>query len=82
MEDELALAGTVVTYLDRAKLATREVRTGPEAVAEVRDWVRDRWCWTWDCPGGDGLHVCQRMRVISDCYIIMLTARTNEEDTH
>jgi DNA-binding response OmpR family regulator len=29
-------------------------------------------------PGLDGLEVCRQVRTFSDCYIIMLTARTHE----
>jgi DNA-binding response OmpR family regulator len=32
-------------------------------------------------PGMDGLEVCRQVRTFSDCYILMLTARTEETDT-
>jgi DNA-binding response OmpR family regulator len=31
-------------------------------------------------PGLDGIEVCRQVRTFSDCYVIMLTARTDEVD--
>lgn len=81
VEDELVLAGTVMNYLDRAGFAARAVHTGGEAVDEVRNWGPDLVVLDLGLPGMDGLEVCRQVRVFSDCYIIMLTARADEEDT-
>jgi DNA-binding response OmpR family regulator len=31
-------------------------------------------------PGLDGIEVCRRLRTFSDCYVVMLTARSEEVD--
>jgi DNA-binding response OmpR family regulator len=31
-------------------------------------------------PGLDAIEVCRQVRTFSDCYIVMLTARTEEVD--
>lgn len=31
-------------------------------------------------PGMDGVEVCRQIRGFSDCYILMLTARSSEDD--
>ncbi|WP_425308270.1 response regulator [Ammonicoccus fulvus] len=38
------------------------------------------WCWIWGLPGLDGIEVCRRLRGFSECYVLMLTARGDEED--
>lgn len=81
VEDELVLAGMVVNYLARAGLDAQAVHTGTEAVSVVRDWAPDVVVLDLGLPGLDGLEVCRQVRVFSDCYVIMLTARADEEDT-
>ena len=31
-------------------------------------------------PGLDGIEVCRQLRTFSDCYVVMLTARSDEVD--
>lgn len=81
VEDELVLAGTVVNYLARAGFEARAVHAGMAAVAAVREWAPDVVVLDLGLPELDGLEVCRRLRVFSDCYVIMLTARADEEDT-
>ena len=75
------LAGTVVNYLSRAGFEARAVHTGPAAVSAGRDWTPDVVILDIGLPGLDGLEVCRRLRAFSTCYIIMLTARADEQDT-
>ena len=81
VEDERVLAGTVVNYLGRAGFDTRAVHTGPDAVAVALEWSPDVVVLDLGLPGLDGIEVCRRLRTFSTCYVIMLTARTEEEDT-
>ncbi len=81
VDDEPVLAGTVVNYLDRAGFDARAVHTGAEAVAVAREWAPDVVVLDIGLPGLDGLEVCRRLRRFSTCYVIMLTARADEEDT-
>ncbi len=81
VEDELVLAGMVVNYLNRAGFVARAVHTGSEAITLVREWAPDVVVLDLGLPGLDGIEVCRRLRGFSDCYVIMLTARADEEDT-
>ncbi len=81
VEDEPVLAGTVVNYLNRAGFEARAVPTGTEAVPAVREWSPDVVVLDLGLPGLDGIEVCRQLRGFSDCYVIMLTARVEEDDT-
>lgn len=81
VEDEPVLAGTVVNYLARDGFASKAVHTGTEAIEVIRDWTPDVVILDIGLPGMDGLEVCRRLRAFSTCYVIMLTARADEEDT-
>ncbi len=81
VEDEPVLAGTVVNYLGRAGFDARAVHTGPDAVAVAREWSPDVVVLDLGLPGLDGMEVCRRLRTFSTCYVIILTARVEEEDT-
>ncbi len=81
VEDELVLAGVVVNYLLRAGFDARAVHEGAEAVSAVREWMPDVVVLDLGLPGLDGLEVCRQLRVFSNCYVIMVTARADEEDT-
>lgn len=81
VEDELVLAGTVVNYLARAGFEARAVHNGTEALSVAREWLPDVVVLDLGLPGMDGIEVCRQLRDFSDCYVIMLTARVDEDDT-
>ncbi len=81
VEDEPPLAELVRTYLDHAGLAVRLCGTGTEAVAVAREWDPDVIVLDLGLPGMDGIEVCRVIRTFSDCYVVMLTARSDEVDT-
>ena len=81
VEDEPPLADLVRTYLEHAGLAVQLRDTGPDAVAAVRDWAPDVVVLDLGLPGMDGIEVCRLIRTFSDCYVVMLTARSDEVDT-
>lgn len=81
VEDERVLAGTVVNYLGRAGFDARAVHTGNEAVSCAREWSPDVVILDLGLPGIDGIEVCRELRTFSTCYVIILTARVEEEDT-
>ena len=80
VDDETALAAMVCTYLQRNGFATTHVTTGPDAVRVARDLGPDVIVLDLGLPGLDGIEVCRQVRTFSDCYILMLTARTEETD--
>ncbi len=80
VEDERALAGMVETYLTRAGYRTTLAQTGPEALEAVREQEPDVVVLDLGLPGMDGIEVCRQIRTFSDCYVLVVTARTDEVD--
>ncbi|MER7071909.1 response regulator transcription factor [Terrabacter sp. NPDC000476] len=80
VDDERSLATLVGTYLTQAGFAPSLVHSGPEAVAAAREQAPDVVVLDLGLPGLDGVEVCRQVRTFSDCYILMLTARTHETD--
>lgn len=81
VEDEPTLAGMVAAYLSRAGFETDIVHTGSEAVRVARRDHPEVVILDLGLPGLDGIEVCRQIRTFSDCYIIIVTARTDEVDT-
>ncbi|HSN42759.1 MAG TPA: response regulator transcription factor [Propionibacteriaceae bacterium] len=79
VDDEVVLAGMVANYLQRAGHRTTVVHDGLRAVDVALETRPDVIVLDLNLPGLDGIHVCKRVREESDCYIIMLTARDEEE---
>lgn len=80
VDDEEALARVVGSYLERAGFSVRTAHTGPEAVSLVESLDFDVVMLDLGLPGLDGVEVCRQIRTHSDCYILMLTARSEEVD--
>ncbi|WP_343989778.1 response regulator transcription factor [Terrabacter terrae] len=80
VDDERSLATLVGTYLSQAGFAPALAHSGPEAVAAAREQAPDVLILDLGLPGLDGVEVCRQVRTFSDCYILMLTARTHETD--
>ena len=80
VDDETALAAMVRTYLERGGYATVAAETGPDAVRLAREEDPDVIVLDLGLPGLDGVEVCRQVRTFSDCYILMLTARSEETD--
>ncbi|MCI9886911.1 response regulator transcription factor [Micrococcales bacterium 31B] len=80
VDDERDLAALLRTYLERAGYQVTTLHTGPEARGYLRDTACDVVILDLGLPGLDGLEVCRDLRTHSDCYVLMLTARTDEID--
>ena len=80
VDDEKPLAQMVATYLARGGYEVATVHTGPDAVDAARDRSPDVVVLDLGLPGLDGIEVCRRIRGFSECYVLMLTARGDEED--
>lgn len=80
VDDEKALAGMVASYLARAGYAVAQAHTGPGALAAARADRPDVVVLDLGLPGLDGIEVCRQIRACSECYVLMLTARGDEED--
>lgn len=80
VDDETVLAGMVGTYLERAGFDVTLCHSGTEAVELARAQDPDVIVLDLGLPGLDGVEVCRQVRTFSDCYVLMLTARTDEVD--
>lgn len=68
------------SYFDREGFETRLVHDGLDAVDVLRRVDPDVVVLDLGLPGLGGVEVCRRLRTFSDCYVVMLTARTEETD--
>lgn len=81
VEDELSIRSFISLNLRKKKYEVLEAETGEEALIIFNDRKIDMVLLDLMLPGIDGFTVCQEMRNISQAVgIIMLTARTQEED--
>jgi len=80
VDDEAPLARLVASYLTRDSFDVTVVSDGPSAVEAARTVDPDVIVLDLGLPGLDGLEVCRHVRSFSDCYILMLTARSEEVD--
>ena len=79
VDDERSLARMVAVYLARAGLDTDQAHTGPDALEAARRQEPDVVVLDLGLPGLDGLEVCRQIREFSECYVLILTARGDEE---
>ncbi len=80
VEDEIALAGVLGSYLEREGFEVHLCHDGGAAVSLARDVDPDVVVLDLGLPGLDGLEVCRQLRTFSDAYVVMLTARDDEVD--
>ena len=80
VDDEEPLARLVATYLEREGFAVTVADDGLDAVAVARTLDPDVVVLDLGLPGLDGVEVCRQLRTFTDCYVLMLTARTDEID--
>lgn len=81
IEDETALAEMTAAYLTRSGFEASVVHTGPDGVSAVKALAPDVVILDLALPGLDGIEVCRQIRTFTDCYVIVVTARTDEIDT-
>jgi DNA-binding response OmpR family regulator len=80
VDDERPIAELVAGYLHRDGFRVVRAYDGPTAVDVARAEAPDLLVLDLMLPGFDGLEVIRQLRVFSDAYVIMLTARTEEID--
>ncbi|MEN4477959.1 response regulator transcription factor [Mycolicibacterium cosmeticum] len=81
VDDEVGLANVVGSYLEREQFEVTVCHTGSDAVVLAREVDPDVVVLDLGLPGIDGVEVCRQLRVFSDAYVVMLTARDSETDT-
>jgi DNA-binding response OmpR family regulator len=80
VDDEAWVVRAVRGYLEKAHFEVFAAHDGPTAVAQFEAHRPDLVILDWMLPEMDGLSVAARIRTYSNVPIIMLTARTDEED--
>ena len=80
VDDERALADLVGSYLTRDGFEVSMAYDGQAAIDQARQVDPDVMVLDLGLPLIDGVEVCRVVRTFSDCYIVMLTARTEEID--
>lgn len=81
VDDEQALASVVGGYLEREGFEVALCHDGGTAVGLLREVDPDVVVLDLGLPGVDGVEICRQLRTFSDCYVVMLTARSDEVDT-
>lgn len=80
VDDEAPLASLVASYLEREGFEVRITGDGHQAIEQAREWEPEVLVLDLGLPGLDGVEVCRQIRTFSDCYVVMLTARSDEVD--
>ena len=80
VEDDSDVGELISGLLDQAGFAVTVVSTGAEALAVIRDQLPDLVTLDMSLPDIDGVEVCRQVRLITDCYVIVISGRTSEID--
>ena len=80
VEDDRKTSAAIELYLRHAGYRSTLVHSGTEGLARARREPPDLVILDLMLPGLDGLSVCRALRAESPVPIILLTARTTEED--
>jgi DNA-binding response OmpR family regulator len=80
VEDDAVVAETLTTYLEHAGFAVVAAADGPSGLARAQQPDVALVILDWMVPGMSGPEVCRRLRSASSVPVLMLTARTSEDD--
>ncbi|MFI7061729.1 response regulator [Kribbella sp. NPDC050124] len=80
VDDEQDLTRLIGSYLQADGFDVTLAFDGEQAVALARQVDPDVVVLDLGLPGLDGIEVCRVLRTFSDCYVVMLTARSEEVD--
>ncbi|MGW4054320.1 response regulator transcription factor [Streptomyces sp. NPDC004779] len=80
VDDDPTVAEVVAGYLERAGFAVEHAADGPGALRLAGERWPDLVVLDLMLPGLDGLEVCRRLRATRPVPVIMLTARSDEEE--
>ena len=81
VDDEEAIREVLAQYLRRAGFVVLEAADGPSALRIASATPPDLLILDLMLPGMDGLEVCRKLRETLAAPILMLTARSEEDDT-
>jgi two-component system alkaline phosphatase synthesis response regulator PhoP len=80
IEDEAGIRTVARAYLEQAGFRVVWSETGPQGLELAEDERPDLVILDLMLPGMDGMEVAARLREMSDVFILMLTARSEETD--
>ncbi|QSR33237.1 DNA-binding response regulator [Nocardioides sp. S5] len=80
VEDDRDIGDVISSLLDQAGFDVAVARTGADALNLIRERKPDLVTLDLSLPDIDGVEVCRQIRVVSDCYVIVISARTSEVD--
>ena len=80
VEDDAKTSASIEMYLRHEGYRTDVARTGDEGLARARQHAPDLVILDLMLPGKNGLEVCSALRTESKMPVIMLTARSTEDD--
>jgi DNA-binding response OmpR family regulator len=80
VEDDRTTADLVALYLRHGGFRVHVEHGGDRALARLAEERFDLLVLDVMLPGASGLEICRRVRERQSCAIILLTARTSEED--
>lgn len=80
IEDEPSIRTVICSYLSSHGYLVRSADDGLDGLLIAQQWQPDLLILDLNLPGKSGLEIAQHLRQHSDLYIIMLTARGEEQD--
>lgn len=81
IEDDQDIRDLIITVFQQAGFTVEAAANGADGVKAVRDLSPSVVTLDLGLPDIDGFEVARRIRLESDCYIIMVSARTDEAET-
>jgi DNA-binding response OmpR family regulator len=80
VEDDAVVVETLVTYLGHAGFEVTPTGDGHDGLSRAASGNFALVILDWMVPGLPGPEICRRLRAASDVPVMMLTARTAEDD--
>ena len=80
VEDDPVVVETLTTYLEHAGFDVIATGDGADGLARAQSPDVAMVILDWMVPGMNGPEVCRRLRAVSSVPVLMLTARTAEDD--
>lgn len=80
VEDDADIAEMIGKLLAQVGFEVQIAGTGAEALSAIRATLPDLVTLDMTLPDVDGVEVCRQIRMISDCYVMVVSARTAEVD--
>jgi len=80
VEDNPTTAKTIALFLEGEGARVTVAKTGPEGLEKAGAGGFDAAILDWMLPGLDGVSLCKRLRKSSSTPVLMLTAKTTEDD--